>query len=396
MKRSAIVIIFLLVIGSCSLLGQSAKSSMRIDIIKYSSYFDDVEIEYQITAQNYTVPSRTFEHFRPNVSLLDAQDETRILFNEDVMFFSINKSDVTKGKFVVKQSIKVQKESFFLGTDKYKLRIKLKGISDEVWSMDSKEFTLTQIQSSLEKKIVAPAVNASNKKVVVGDRAVQISFKYFSNYNIEPEICTQLYFNNQPCASISKVIPTSNTADHLSITIPYTNINLPKGNHRITYKIWAQKDGRNIKELYQGVLNIVQPQLYWLVFETKNANIDVSGLDKGFQLSQMFSKSAGRGYGDACFSLWNKGELLFASKVASNSGLIPKESGRVQTYLNEKVFIKFMDKDFFNSDFIEMYAFDLNSKGRQVVHVKNKGRIENFELYYTLMPVTEQNYKLNK
>lgn len=370
--------------------GQNVKGESQINLLeinRFTSSFNHLNIELKITT-SCQIPPIGFDHLGLSYSLLSAKNKDEIYFQKSSGFFAIDKKNCANGQIIEMSSISIPNENLFVGDTEYILLLTITG-SKTQWSIESKPFNISEINKKIGKKLEKPVLKGGDFQVQPNKRDIAFMLNLKSNYDDTPKVRVMLYKDGMECSKIVEVLANQSKTKLLT---PYSYLYLPPGNHTLTYKFFATAGNTLNHEIHSGSLSIVQPQLYWLSFESLNANINVEGMDVKSGFGQLFSNTAGQGEGDAFFEIRNKTDLLFISNEAKNSGKISDHKGKVQTYLNEPLKVIFYDKDVLSHDYLGEFDIHLKTEEQQFIKIRKQGKILNFDLIYTLTKVTKDNY----
>lgn len=413
MTQKYYLLLLLLVSLSLQPIGAKAQfgsfASFNLEINKLSSFFDDIDVHMTISATGCTVPRVGFAHIHPTYTLTSTKDPNHILFQEEGMFILLDEENCTNGVFSETLKIRIPRSKFTGADESFVLFLSLRH-KKKTWSTQSHSFTLENIvdffdDRELDQLLKNPAsvfrsaekntksfISAKQQGVIVGKRGVSIRTLVESDFQA-PSVYVHFYLNGQRCSEqINNIVFTSHASD-TELFMPYTSLFIPPGKHHLAYRVFGETDSLKHQELFSGTVSVTQPQLHWLSFESKNADINVEGMDKQSGFLKVFSKDTGYGVGDAYYVIRNNYDILFTSPEASNSGYIRDCIGHVQTYLNERLTISFWDKDGIGADFIEDIEITPKTSRREQVNTRNQGRIRHFDFSYQLTPVTAENYR---
>lgn len=238
-----------------------------------------------------------------------------------------------------------------------------------------------------------PFVNISQVKNIIDSTGIHIQFQYKSNSTINPQIWINCYKDEVLCGSQVYYSKYDQKSQTYYFTLPYTKIFIPKGQHFIQYKIFINNEFYTNTSFYSSTVNIEQPQLYWMRFESDTSEIDVEKLDRPSHLGKMFSSKAGRGKGDAFYEIYQNDLFIFRSPKANQSGKIPASQSAIQVHPQSMLYLKFWDYDVISKEFIHQVPIHIKEIGSYHLDIKNENRIRNFKLKYEIIPVTLENYE---
>lgn len=237
-----------------------------------------------------------------------------------------------------------------------------------------------------------PFIKVHSVEIKPVERGLQLDFKVSSNTSMGPSMEIKFYLNGKISSNKMEKSAPEGENKSVYIFIPYTDLIVPPGKNTLTYKIFGRSFEIKQKEFFKGEIEFHQPQLFWVEFETKNADINVDGMDVKSNIGQNLPSNIGKGLGDAYFQIENSREILFKSPSVNNSGKIKNQKGKFQTYDTEPLILKFFDLDVLTKEFIGKHELDLKKEPKQNVLISKSGRITHFEINYTLKAVTKSNF----
>jgi hypothetical protein len=390
MKKLIYLFIWTMVVNSSMVYGQFKDEKLiKAEITKFSKSFDDVEIAVKISATGCVIPKIGFAHIHPTIRLVSAQKPEKIYYEKSPIFITVDNSTCARGQYQDSTKITIP-DHFFVDNEDFMLIVELKNY-DKKWTTHTKPFRVADM--NLKKKDVATYIRASNNKIINAQRGVQLSFDYSTNSSSSVTSYVKVFLNGVACGNAIYTSLDAGNNRGASIHIPFTNLYIPAGRHTLTYKVYAESFNIKERELFSGTFSILQPSLYLLSFESKNADIDVKDMDMTSSLVRVFSQSKGGGNGDAYYVIRSSFEELFVSKVANDSGRIMDHQATIQVYPDEQLTVTFYDKDTFTKEFIASFDFKPKMNGVQDINIK-RGKIINFDFTYKIKPATTAN--LNK
>lgn len=237
-----------------------------------------------------------------------------------------------------------------------------------------------------------PFIKVHSVEIKSVERGLQLEFKMSSNTSMGPSMEIKFYLNGK--ISSNKIEKSAPEGENKSVYfhIPYTDLFVPPGKNILTYKIFGRSFKIKQKEFFKDEVEFHQPQLFWVEFETKNADIDVDRMDLKYNIGHDLPSNIGKGLGDAYFQIENFREILFKSPSVYNSGRIKNQKGKFQTYETEPLIINFFDLDVLTKEFIGKHELKLKKDPNQKILISKSGRITHFEFNYTLKAVTKANF----
>lgn len=390
-KNLCFITLFIFVWSTATSQDKVTKMTFRMSIEKFENNFDDVGMDITFISSNCNLNGNRSLFLTPTFRLVSAKSLHEVYYQKEEMFITAYRDSCIRGKLTLKTRTKIPKTEFAKIGEEYILIAKLKA-GEETYTCMSEPFSLVDINRNLKDKVIPPIFEAYDLRISVDRRSVTLQFMANSNYSM-PKIYTRFFLNGRVCSDEVSGSVFTGMKQEAELIIPYTSLYLPPGNHTLTYKVFTIIGRRTDYEVLTGQINITQPQLYWLSFESRNANINVMGMDPSSAIGRAFSKTKGHGLGDAFYRIENEKDILFRSTTVKRSGLIPNQRGRIQTFIDESIVISFWDEDILENDFIEKFSFKLRQNGKQTQSIKSKGKIRTFDFTYGLTPVDKNNYK---
>ena len=382
-----LTLFILLFLQSSSVFGQFKDEKLiKAEVVSFTKIFDDVEVKIKLSATGCEVPKVGFAHVSPTIKLVSSTNKRRVYYEQSPIFISVNKSTCKNGNFVDSTSLKIPDHHFTVG-EEYVLEIRLYH-DKKNWLVYSRPFTTKDMK--INTPSIATYIRTSNTQCAPYDRGLNISFNYSSNSSTNATAYVKFFLNGRPCNDSIYTSIASGDNQIKNIQIPYTNLYIPPGAHTLSYKVYAETFNLKQKELFSGTCKIQQPQLYLMYFQSKNADIDVAGMDQGSSLVRIFSPSKGSGNGDAYYVIRNAIEQVFVSSEAINSGKIKDHRDVIQIYPNEQLKVIFYDKDVMTKDFIASFDFKPKLNESHAINVR-RGKILNFDFSYRTVAVTANN-----
>ncbi len=370
--------------------GQDANStsnaqSVQIYTTQYDKQISALRIDFRLDFLNFDWSEFNNGFLKASYQLVSALRPDVVIYSTTLTSLFLLQTDFEGGKFYKDRRIDIPFDKLFSTDNAYILKAKI-DIKGRKLEAHTKPFTLDEINQKLGKhKLQKPYRSIINVKATVKARGIDIQFNTRTNEKFT-KYRVAFLDNNKDTIFVSAYSPIMEQQYGPEVFKSYfTEFFISKGKHHLDYKILIKSEFVEEYVAHSSSVSFVQPELYWLDFESYGADIDVTGMDIGAVSG--LSVSSGKGWGDAFYQIRNKSDAIFTSDIAQNSGNISDTKGRAQTYLREPIILSFFDQDITLDDKLGSYQFSAQYPGKQLIQIKNKGRINAFNFRYELSPV---------